>query len=134
LGVGTTAGAFLIVFAFLGVSLFAVLFVEGSAVGTMERYAHASLATLPVIASWLLTFFLGGLVAGRVTRTHPGLNGVVSAAVAVLGVFVLFVAPQVHWFWYPTTDIGDEGVRSENLGLLSLWIMALCAATPFAVL
>lgn len=134
LGVGTMSVTFVVAFALLGVPLFPVLFVQGSVVGTPAWYAHAVLATIPVVASWLLTFFLGGLVAGRVTRAYPGLNGAMCAAVVMLVVFALFVAPLIHWFWYPVSDIGDEGVRSENLGLLSLWVTALCAAAPFAVL
>lgn len=134
LGIGATAVAFPVVFFLPGVPLFPVLFVEGSVVGSPAWYAHAVLAALPVVGSWLLTFFLGGLVAGRVAPAHPGLNGAVCAGVAMLGIFVLFVVPEVHWLWYPAADVGDRRVRAENLGLLGLWVGALCAATPFAIL
>jgi hypothetical protein len=81
--------------------------------------------------SWLLAYFLGGLVAGRMARSSDGLNGMLTA---VLGALV--GAAWYAWGVLPLVvgaSIGPQ-VRSENLGLLSFWTMVFAVFFPISAL
>ena len=81
------------------------------------------LAVLPVAV------FVGGLVVGRVVRSAPELNGVMSALVVMVAVLVWFVATVL-----PTVLDLISDPRSEDLGNLFALVVAFCVDFPLVVL
>ncbi len=122
-GAAATCAVFWLVFRVLGLPLFPVLYPEGVGLPTgLAWYAHVVRATLPPLASWLLVFFVGGLVAGGVVSAFPGLNGAASAAVTMLGGFAFFVGPVmlsvVPRIWEPISNPGEAYTRADTLSKL----------------
>lgn len=134
LGVGAIVVVSFVFITLLGFSLFPVIFGKGPIIGSPSWFARALHLSLLYIAVWFHTFFIGGLIAGRTSRSSSALNDTACALGAMLGIFVS-VGPLVHWLWYPTgDDIGEVRVRLENVGLLIAWVIALCAVSPFTIL
>ena len=102
------------------------------AVMTPERQMLADTLQLFVtVLSLMLTHFLGGLVAGRMVSSSPGLRG----ALAV----VLTAAFGVVWFLIPVLPIVigpsvDPQTRSENGGLIFVWAILFTVAFPIILL
>ena len=86
---------------------------------------------LGVAVAWALPLFLGGIVGGRLAGSYAGLTGVLTAA---LGALVWAV-----WFlWGVLSLVLDASIspsiRSENLGLMSFWVILFSISLPFALL
>jgi hypothetical protein len=81
------------------------------------------LAVLPVAV------LVGGLVVGRVVRSAPGLNGVVSTLVVMVAGLVWFLATVL-----PTVLDLISDPRSEDLGNLFVLVVAVCVDFPLVVL
>ena len=81
------------------------------------------LAVLPVAV------FVGGFVVGRMVRSAPGLNGVVSALVVMVVGLVWFLATVL-----PTVLDLISDPRSEDLGNLFVLVVAFCVDFPLVAL
>ncbi len=82
--------------------------------------------------SWCVGYFLGGVVAGRMARSSPGLNGaVVAVCVPALGTItsVAMILPAL----LSVSPEWSVVFGSENLGLLSFWVMMFGVFFPISV-
>lgn len=133
-GIVTTSAAFWLLFVVVGLPFFPNLYPEGAIPTGFAWYVHVVSATIPPVFSLLLTFFLGGLVAGGVTSASPGPNGAAGAALLASGSFIWFVAPLVPSMWEPVSNPGEAFTISDNLGNLLVLTIMFCAVLPFVVL
>jgi hypothetical protein len=138
-GVVATCVAFWLLFFVVSLPLFPNLYPEGVELPTgLAWYVHVLSATLPPLASWLLTFAVGGLVAGVLVSAFSGLNGALSAAVTALGGFAWFVGPAIAstipWIWEPISNPGEVYTRAEALGELIEVSVVFCAVLPLFVM
>jgi hypothetical protein len=105
---------------------------RGTVVSSAERQMMADYVQLLVSAiSWSFAYFLGGLVAGRIARSCAGLNGVLTAVLGTLFGVISLLAAVLPTVVGPTLP---PVMRSENLGLLSLWMMLFAAFFPITVI
>jgi hypothetical protein len=96
-----------------------------------ERQMTADYVQMLVSAiSWSLAYFLGGLVAGRMAGSSAGLNGVLTAMLGALFGAIRLLATVLPDAVGPPLD---PLVRSENLGLFSLWAMMFAVFFPITV-
>ena len=90
---------------------------------TRERQVlEDALQLLVAVLSLMLAHFLGGLVAGRMVSSSPGVKGALTV--------VLTAAFGVVWFLIPVLPVVigpsvDPQTRSENGGLVFVWIILL---------
>ncbi len=132
-GVMATSAAFWLLLVF-GLPILPGLYPEGAIPTGLAWYVHLVRATAPPLTFLLLTFFLGGLAAGRAASTSPGLNGAVGAAITAFGGFAWFVGPLVPWIRVPISNPGEVFTRSDNVGNLITLSVVFCAVLPFVVL
>ncbi len=92
------------------------------------------LSTSLMLGALPVSFLLGGVSAGMVARSRPGISGLASAVVVVALGFALLLATALPWLMEPISNPGDVYTRSENLQMLFLWGTAFCAVSPFALL
>lgn len=107
----------------------------GVTVSTTERQTLATALFLTTGAlSALFAHFLGGVMAGRVAFASPGLNGALTAVLSpIFGTVALLATtsptllsdPRVEW---------SAVFGSENMGLVSYWVMAFAVIFPFNLL
>lgn len=132
-GVVATSATFWLLFLVVGLPLFPNLYPEGAIPTGTAWYVHVVRATLPPLASLLLTFFLGGLVSGGVTSVSWEFYGALSVAVTAFGGFAWFVGPLVPWIWEPISNPGEVFTWSDNVGNLIVLSVMFCAVFPFIV-
>jgi hypothetical protein len=99
---------------------------------TPERQMLADALQLFVtVLSLILAHFLGGLVAGRMTSSSPGLKGALTVVLtAVFGVI---------WFLIPVLPVvigtlADPQIRSEDEGLYFVWVIIFAVVFPIILL
>jgi hypothetical protein len=99
---------------------------------TPERQMLADALQLFVtVLSLSLAHFLGGLVAGRMTSSSPGLKGALTVVLtAVFGVI---------WFLIPVLPVvigtlADPQIRSEDAGLYFVWVIIFAVIFPVILL
>ena len=99
---------------------------------TPERQMLADALQLFVtVLSLMLAHFLGGLVAGRMVSSSPGLKGALTV--------VLTAAFGVVWFLIPVLPVVigpsvDPQTRSENGGLVFVWAILFAVVFPIILL
>ena len=102
---------------------------------TTERQVFAeTLSMISLAISTLLAHLLGGVVAGRMAFTSPGLNGALTAVLSpIFGTVGLLATtvpallsdPRVEW---------SVVFGSENMGLVFFRVMAFVVIFPFNLL
>ena len=96
---------------------------------TPERQMLAdALQLFMTVLSLVLAHFLGGLVAGRMTSSSPGLKGAMTAVLAALVKIVKLLA------LYATIVESPIGMDSENGGLYFLHVMAFVLFFPLTIM
>ncbi len=102
---------------------------------TSERQMLATTLSLATGAlSTLLAHFLGGVVAGRVAFSSPGLNGALTAVLSpIFGTLVFLTTTMLALLSDPAVD-WNVVFGPENLGLVSFWVMAFAVIFPFNLL
>jgi hypothetical protein len=83
---------------------------------------------LQLFLSVVLAHFLGGLIAGRITSSSPGLNGALTAVLAALVKIVKLLA------LYATIVGSPTGMDSENGGPFFLHVMAFVLFFPLTII
>jgi hypothetical protein len=106
----------------------AVSFTEGAWDG------YVALSTALVLRALPVSFLLGGVSVGVMARSHPGVNGLASAAVVVAIGFAWLLATALPGLMNPISNPGEVYARSENLQMLFLWGAAFCIVSPLALL
>lgn len=96
--------------------------------------AYTSLGLLLHFLVVLLAFFTGGAAIGRMVSSAPGSNSVVGALAAIAVGCVGMLATFIPVILLTSSGSLDELTRSENLGLLSVWVLAFCVVAPLGVL
>jgi hypothetical protein len=57
-------------------------------------------ALMMVLAAWVVATLAGGLAAGQIARTRPGLvSALIGLVILVAGVANLIMIPHPTWFW-----------------------------------
>ena len=96
-----------------------------------SRALALSVEILGVTVAWALPLFLGGIVAASLAGSYSGLNGALTAALGAL-------VGAVWFLWGILSMVLDASIspsiQSENLGLMSFWVMLFSISLPFALL
>ncbi len=96
--------------------------------------AYTNLSLLLHLLVVLFAFFVGGALIGRVVSASSGPNSVAGAlatiGVGVVWMLVTFIPVILSTF----SGSLDAYTRSENLGNLSVFILAFCMVAPLSVL
>lgn len=104
-----------------------------TSVTVTEERIYGLLVSVSVILAVLLSFFVGGLIAGRFALSYAGFNG------AATGIIVAVV--PLLWLLISIASVlglvgggGDIQGRSENLGMLGAAIVVYFILSPVVVL
>lgn len=115
--------------------LFAVERAGGAASFTGGAWnTYMVLSTSLMLGALPVSFLLGGVSAGVVARSQPGISGLISAVAVVALGFAWLLATALPGLMDPISNPGEVYTRSENLQMLFLWGTAFCGVSPFALL
>lgn len=92
-------------------------------------YLYLFFFALSALLISLVAFFLGGLLVGRITPSHPE-----SSAVAGAVILCAIALVAIFWTWVPFLLVKDTIAHSDNVDTFVLWAVAFCIGSPLAVL
>jgi hypothetical protein len=99
---------------------------------TPERQMLADALQLFVtVLSLVLAHFLGGLVAGRMNSSSPGLKGALTVVLTAVSGVVWFLIPVLPVIIGP---LADPQIRSEDAGLYFVWAINFAVVFPIILL
>ena len=132
-GIAATLSLLYLILAF-GSSFFLNPMPAGMLLEGPAWYLRVLVSVLVPLSCLLFACFLGGLTAGGLAATSPGLNGGVSVTLGTAGGFLWFSWGLLPWIFVVPSNPGEVFTRSDNVGALIVITLVFCAVFPFVAL